>query len=83
MNIERFHSINALHGRDFGDKVLRELGDEISRFAEETGSIASRYEADRFDIYSPHREDWQAQLERFQARMDKLFHNANISLRMG
>ncbi len=43
----------------------------------------SMYEADRFDIYSPHREDWQAQLERFQARMDKLFHNANISLRMG
>jgi EAL domain-containing protein (putative c-di-GMP-specific phosphodiesterase class I)/GGDEF domain-containing protein len=85
MNIERFHSVNALHGREFGDKVLRELGAEIQRFVDETkdGCRASRVEADRFDIYCPHREDWQAVLERFQAKMDKLFHNANIHLRMG
>jgi EAL domain-containing protein (putative c-di-GMP-specific phosphodiesterase class I)/GGDEF domain-containing protein len=85
MNIDRFHSVNALHGREFGDRVLRELGAEIQRFVDETqdGSRASRAEADRFDIYCPHREDWQALLERFQARMDKLFHNANIHLRMG
>ena len=85
MNIDRFHSVNALHGREFGDKVLRELGAEIQRFVDETkdGSRASRVEADRFDIYCPHREDWQAVLERFQARLDKLFHNANIHLRMG
>jgi len=83
LNIERFHSVNALHGREFGDRVLRSLADEIQRFAAETGSIASRFEADRFDIYSPHREDWQVQLERFQAKLDELFHNANIRLRMG
>ena len=83
MNIERFHSINAINGWEFGDKILKELGAEIQRFLAETEGIASRVTADRFDIYCLHREDWQAQLERFQAKMDSLFHNANIRLRMG
>ena len=26
INIDRFHSINALHGREYGDSILRELG---------------------------------------------------------
>jgi EAL domain-containing protein (putative c-di-GMP-specific phosphodiesterase class I) len=83
LNIEQFHSINALHGRKLGDEILSVLGREIHDLSTQHNGIAGRFEADRFDIYSPHREDWQAQLERFQARMDKLFHNANISLRMG
>ena len=83
INIDRFHSVNALHGREFGDRVLRALGEEIERFLGETEGIASRFEADRFDIYCAHREDWQAQLERFQSRLDTLFHNASIHLRMG
>ena len=83
LNIDRFHSVNALHGRDFGDRVLRELGEEIGSFLQGTEGIASRYDADRFYVYCPHREDWQAQLERFQARLDSLHHNANIHLRMG
>ena len=63
MDIDRFHSVNALHGWEFGDRVLRELG--------------------RFNLYCPHREDWQAQLERFQARLDGVSQNAAIHLRMG
>ena len=83
LNVDRFHSVNALHGRDFGDRVLKDLAAEIQRFADETHSKASRSGADRFNIYSPHREDWQAQFSRFQAFMDKQFPSANIHLRMG
>ena len=83
MNIDRFHSVNALHGREFGDGVLRELGGEIHGFLDETEGIASRFESDRFDIYCLHREDWQDQFERFQGHLDKLYHNAGIHLRMG
>ncbi len=83
MNIDSFHSINALHGWEFGDSVLRELGQQIRNFLDATEGIASRYESDRFDLYCCHREDWQAQLERLQAHMDKIFHNAGIHLRMG
>jgi EAL domain-containing protein (putative c-di-GMP-specific phosphodiesterase class I)/GGDEF domain-containing protein/ABC-type amino acid transport substrate-binding protein len=83
ININRFHSVNALHGREFGDNVLRTLGEEINNFLLEAEGIASRFEADRFDIYCAHRDDWQTLYDRFQARLDSLFHNASIHLRMG
>ena len=83
LNIDRFHSVNALHGRDTGDGVLRELGKEIGNYAEETGSIASRSHADRFNIYCPEGADWQALLGRLQAKMDEAFKKAGIHLRMG
>ena len=83
IDIDRFHSINALHGWEFGDRVLRELGEEIKNFVDEAGGIAGHFTGDRFNMYCPHREDWQAQLERFQARMDSVSQNAAIHLRMG
>ena len=83
MNIERFRSVNALHGRSFGDRVLNELGAMIGEFAKTSGGIASRSEADHFSLYCPQRDDWQHQLEQFQKRVDNLFPNASIHLRMG
>jgi len=83
INIDRFHSINALHGREFGDRVLRELGEEIQDFLSETEGIASRFEADRFDIYCKHIDDLEEQLKRFQKRIDSISNNASIHLRVG
>ena len=83
MNIEQFHSINALNGRAFGDQVLCTLGSEIHAIAKETGGIAGRFEADRFDIYCRHREDYAALFDRLQHKLDELAPNANIQLRMG
>ena len=83
LNIEQFHSINALHGRDLGDEVLRALGDEIHLIAEENHGIGGRFEADRFDIYCHHMTDYRSVFERIQARLDKILPNAIIQLRMG
>ena len=82
-NIDHFHSINALNGRDFGDNVLRLLGNEIRAFLGETDGIASRIEADRFDIYCKHFDDYQGLLDRFQAKIDDFSKRASIQLRMG
>ncbi|MBQ6481353.1 MAG: EAL domain-containing protein [Anaerolineaceae bacterium] len=83
MNIDRFHSVNALYGREFGDRVLRELGEAIQEFLSENEGIASRFDADRFSIYCRHNEDWQSCLDNFQGRLDNLPLDANIHLRMG
>ncbi|MBQ9572456.1 MAG: EAL domain-containing protein [Acidaminococcaceae bacterium] len=83
MNIEQFHLVNELNGREFGDNVLRSLGDEIQVFLKENGGIAGRIEADRFDIYCKHVEDYQALLDRFQEKLDELSRSASIRLRMG
>ena len=83
INIEQFHSINALNGREFGDDALRLIGDEIRAFLSETTGIASRVEGDRFDIYCVHQDDYRALLERFQTRVNSLSLSVNIHLRMG
>ncbi|MBR3017473.1 MAG: EAL domain-containing protein [Clostridia bacterium] len=83
LNIEQFHSINALKGREFGDNVLRLIGNEIRAFLGETEGIASRIDADRFEIFCKHQDDYQALLNRFQAKVDAYTTSANIRLRMG
>ncbi len=83
INIDRFHSINDMYGRDFGDNVLSTMGKEIHDFLDENEGIACRAGADRFDIYSLHREDWQKVLDRFQNVINELSDRASIRLRMG
>ena len=83
LNIEQFHSINALHGREFGDKVLKTIGAEILSFLSDTESIAGRIDADRFGIFCRKQEDYRAMLKRFQQKLDTLFPDVNIHLRMG
>ena len=83
LNIEQFHSVNGLNGREFGDDVLRLLGDEIRAFLRGTVGLACRFGADQFGIYCMHLEDCQALLDRLQARVDQAFDHANIRLRMG
>jgi len=83
VNIDRFHSINALHGRGYGDQVLKELGTEIRTIAYETGGIAGRAYADRFNLFCPEGQDWQKVFDRLQAAMNSRFDKASIHLRMG
>ncbi|MBR2769533.1 MAG: EAL domain-containing protein [Solobacterium sp.] len=83
VNIDRFHSVNALNGREFGDRVLKTMGEEITRFLSETEGIACRYEADRFDLYCLERKDWQPLLDRLQKSVDGISGNASVRLRMG
>ena len=83
LDIEQFHSINALNGREFGDMILRTLGNEIQAIASENGGIAGRFEADRFEIYCRHTDNYQSILDRLQRKLDSLAPNASIRLRMG
>ena len=83
LDIEQFRSVNEINGREFADKVLGSLGKEIQAFVDETKGIASRIEADRFEIYCQHPEDYQALLNRFQGKLDEQFRRASIRLRMG
>lgn len=83
INIEKFHVVNSLYGWDFGDKVLKALGDEIKAFIKENGGIACRSSADRFNIYSVYTEDHNLVYERFQQALDIFSENVSIRLRMG
>ena len=83
LNIEQFHAINALHGRAFGDDVLRAVGREVRAFLSEKEGIAGRIEGDRIGIFCVPQPDYRAVLDRFQQKLDAEFPGVNIHLRMG
>ena len=83
IDIDQFHSINDLHGRKTGNEVLRFIADEIKAFLRTTEGIACRFEADCFEIYCLHGQDYKALLSRFQERVDEFSPNMTVHLRMG
>ncbi|MBQ7647104.1 MAG: EAL domain-containing protein [Clostridia bacterium] len=83
LNIERFHTVNAVNGRSFGDNVLIVISDEIRAFLSENGGIAGHAESDHFSILCTHLDDYAALYDRLQGRLDMLATNAGIRLRMG
>ena len=83
LNIDRFHSVNDLNGREFGDKLLILIGEEVRLFLANTNGIASRMEADQFFIYCQQQSDYHVILSRLQNRMNLLSHRVSLRLRMG
>ena len=83
VNIERFHTVNDLNGRAFGDRVLRILGSEARAIAEENEGIAGRTGADRFDIYCRSVDDYRVVFDRLQNKVQILAPGAKITIRMG
>ena len=83
LNVEQFHLVNALNGRDFGNRVLKLLGDAIREILAGSEGIAGRMDADEFVIYCLPSENFPALLEGLQAKLNTLSENVNIHLRMG
>lgn len=83
INIEQFHTVNALNGREFGDRILTVLGNEIAAIAEEYEGIGGRFGADRFDILCKHTHDYQAIFDRLQGKLTAIAPTASVQLRMG
>ena len=83
INIEQFHSINAVNGREVGDDVLRAIGGIIRNFLSETTGIAGRFESDVFNIYCAHRGNYSSLIMHMQNEVDRAFPGVNVHLRMG
>ena len=66
-DVNHFHMINERYGKACGDEVLRRIGGELLRLVRERGGIVCRREADTFQIYCPHGEDYTGFAERVAA----------------
>ena len=83
LDVEQFHSVNALNGREFGDFLLRLIGGEIRAFLAEKEGIATRFDGDRFNIFCEHLEEYQSLFDRLQNKLNELSRNANVRFFMG
>ena len=93
VNINRFHMINERYGREYGDLLLRRVGERVRQQARKLGGVSCHHGADVFYIYSPHIEDYSAVIERLGANlvegleipegMDSSGNDKSIHLRLG
>ena len=83
INVNRFHLINELHGRLFGDSVISCIAGQLNRILDEADGIACRCEADTFYLYISHRENYEAMLNRIVTELSEISGHSRINLRMG
>ena len=63
VDVNHFHMINERFGTNYGDSVLRRIGEKVLEMVEDSGGIVCRREADTFMIYCPHGKDYKAILD--------------------
>ncbi|MBQ8162382.1 MAG: EAL domain-containing protein [Clostridia bacterium] len=84
VDINNFRIINERHGKAYADDVLRRVARQVQSLAQENGGLACRVEADTFQIYCPHREDYKAMLDRASAGLSgDADTGSRVRLRMG
>lgn len=83
-DVTRFHFVNRHYGRQFGDRVLRGIGEGLKKLARETGGLVCRESGDTFLLYCPHRDDYERLFRAFTAEVFNEKELADrISLRFG
>ena len=83
LDINRFHIINELYGRDYGDFVLKRIGGSLHDIVRHSGGLACRSGSNSFGIYIPHSPDLRERLDRYVARLDESMGDHKVSIRMG
>ena len=83
INFTRFHLLNQLKGRNFGDEVLNAMADGIRKALLKTGGIAGRNEADCFYLYVPHQNDFSIFIEKINEALASLLKPSETRLRLG
>lgn len=83
VNIDRFHLVNELYGRDFGDTALKLLARAIRGFLSTTDGIGCRQEGDSFYLYCVHHDSYDEVLEQLQQGLQSIARTAQLRLRIG
>ncbi len=83
VNFTRFHLLNQLKGRTFGNEVLNAMAEGIRKALLKTGGIAGRNEADSFYLYIPHQDDYGIVIQKITEALSSLLKPSEIRLRFG
>ena len=83
INFTRFHLLNQLKGRAFGDRILCAMADGLRSILLKTGGLAGRKDADTFFAYIPHIEDYKIIIEKLNEKLSHLLKASETRLRLG
>ena len=82
LDISHFHMINERFGKAYGDELLRRIGAELLRMARLYGGIVCRREADTFQVYCPHRTDYDVLVQEITDLVNGEM-NGHVRIRLG
>ena len=78
INIKRFHTINDMFGRKFGDRILVKVSKSLKQLMEKYNGLVSRVESDTFYVYIASRDNYQEiifkALDEVASDLNKDFH---------
>ena len=83
LDINRFHMVNELYGRAYGDLILKKIGNSIHDLVLRTGGLACRSGSNTFGIYIPHLENLTEELSEYIKKINEGIETQKISVRMG
>ena len=83
LDINRFHIVNELYGREYGDLILKRIGNIIHELVMQTGGLACRSGSNSFGIYLPHSDSLEDMLEKYSAQINETLGDRKITVRMG
>ncbi|MCR5202488.1 MAG: EAL domain-containing protein [Lachnospiraceae bacterium] len=83
INIEKFHLVNEIHGKQMGDIVLKRLGDALHLTMKKIKGIACRHEADLFYAYFKHNTDLESIIKSIEDEVNEVIPEHNIKIRAG
>ena len=84
LDVNHFHMLNERYGKQYGDSVLARIGKRVRQISREVGGVGCRRGADTFFIYCPHREDYEALLDKVSEGLaDEDVSENRVRLRMG
>ena len=83
INVNRFHVINAMEGREYGDKVLATIGKSIKEHVTESMGVACRYNADLFYVYGKNEGHEEKLMQAICDALKPLLEDADERIRIG
>ena len=82
-NIDHFHLVNEMYGRDTGDATLRHVAETLEEVLRPNAIISCRAEADTFYVYCAHIEDYKPLIAKIQEKIGNVSGSSKIRLRLG
>ena len=83
LNIDHFHVINEIYGREVGDQVLRSTASTLTEMFRNETFIGSRPDADSFYLYMNHRDSYDNVFDGLQEELARLTQLPKIRFRIG
>ena len=83
VNFTKFHLINELYGRNYGDKILCAMADGLRKAARDCGGVASRVDADMFYLYIEHQEEYDDLVKDIKTPVEMIMKPSDVRIRIG